>query len=722
MSKQDTLFDKFGKLRKRLALFTMAGALGVSGCAVQNKEEHKHDEKKVNEIIRQIDEKIIKEKSVDAAESIINDLNSLMPRLKVDGLGKKDLHSLKDLKQEETSIYDTIDLSNSKEASLEDALRLAGYGYSFAFRAELANHFGISDYRGTAAQNIQLLNILKNKQTVTEEVSNKENLDTTINSQTGSQHRDEVDITNTNKENQNNDQLENSDGTISNDKNIVNPGDQINPVPPISAENDHEEDQNHSRPEHGSNNHPNGGNNRPSGGNGSGNTGGSSNNNGGNDHNDSNPEQPPKEHKHKFGVKDYTDDIENLVCSHPNCNETTTRKHELDEGTKNQDGSTTYKCKHEGCNYTKTIVKEEHQHNYIVESYTDDEENLKCSDPNCNETTTRKHELDEGTKNQDGSTTYKCKHEGCNYTKTIAKEEHKHDFIVESYTDDEENLKCSDPNCNETTTRKHELDEGTKNQDGSITYKCKHEGCNYTKTIAKEEEHKHDFIVSDYTDDIENLVCSDPNCNETTTRNHKKVSGSIQDDGSFDLSCENEGCDWTLHQTHIHTTQPHVEIVGTEDVCTKTQQICTVCDEVISVEDVTSHNFRESSGWFGTHYECLVCSYSYDEENDLLDGLLTDKEQEDAEIVLDYLEVLEESESEEEIKENPNVPVVEESEPSEEIKENLNVPVVNENKPSEEIKENLNVPVVNENKPSEEETMAAEVIADNGMVRKLILK
>lgn len=65
MSKKQTLVNKFKELRTRLALVATAGLIGLSGCASEKKNEHEDHNNKVNEIIHQIDEKIIQEKSFD---------------------------------------------------------------------------------------------------------------------------------------------------------------------------------------------------------------------------------------------------------------------------------------------------------------------------------------------------------------------------------------------------------------------------------------------------------------------------------------------------------------------------------------------------------------------------------------------------------------------------------------------------------------------------------
>lgn len=59
--------------------------------------------------------------------------------------------------------YESVVIRNYDGISIVEALRLNGYDYSFKFRKALAAYHGIENYRGTAEQNIQLLNILRNK-------------------------------------------------------------------------------------------------------------------------------------------------------------------------------------------------------------------------------------------------------------------------------------------------------------------------------------------------------------------------------------------------------------------------------------------------------------------------------------------------------------------------------------------------------------------------------
>jgi len=68
----------------------------------------------------------------------------------------------------EVAYYDTIDLSNYEGDLLIQGLTSAGYDASYAFRAELAKHYGIEDYAGTMEQNIKLLEILKQEKEVPE--------------------------------------------------------------------------------------------------------------------------------------------------------------------------------------------------------------------------------------------------------------------------------------------------------------------------------------------------------------------------------------------------------------------------------------------------------------------------------------------------------------------------------------------------------------------------
>ncbi len=66
----------------------------------------------------------------------------------------------------EIDFYDTIDLSDYKGDLLMQGLTNGGYDASYAFRSELAKHYGINDYVGTIEQNIKLLEILKQEKNI----------------------------------------------------------------------------------------------------------------------------------------------------------------------------------------------------------------------------------------------------------------------------------------------------------------------------------------------------------------------------------------------------------------------------------------------------------------------------------------------------------------------------------------------------------------------------
>lgn len=78
---------------------------------------------------------------------------------KYKGTSLQNTKLLNALKESETSTYY---LSNYKGTSFVDALKSIGVDFSFENRKILAANNGISNYKGTASQNIKLLNLLKN--------------------------------------------------------------------------------------------------------------------------------------------------------------------------------------------------------------------------------------------------------------------------------------------------------------------------------------------------------------------------------------------------------------------------------------------------------------------------------------------------------------------------------------------------------------------------------
>lgn len=332
--------------------------------------------------------------------------------------------------------------------SLEEALKINGYPSSFPYRLAIASYFGIDDYVGTVEQDKNLIKLIKDNyeeknkvpvivpEITTPSITNPEIImDTTPG---------EKEIDKPTKE-----PVKEQQPTEPGDKVIKHP----NPTNRVHA-------------------------------------------------------------SHKFGEwTSINDEYEERTCS---CGAKEQRKHKKDikvVTVSNNNGThtivTTEKCVN--CNYQKVtkIVKNCNFGNWTYDPSTGLDKRI-CSD--CQYVETREHihemgkiirfdnqheyrtcicghefifdhELDRGITNPDGSTTYKCIHEGCGFSKTIKHEEsHTHRFVLVDWDSTNEYYKCL---CGETKTGSHNLGGKVEQADGSLVNSCQNDGCGY------EEVHIH---------------------------------------------------------------------------------------------------------------------------------------------------------------------------------------------------------------------------------------
>ena len=147
------------------------------------------------------------------------------------------------------------------------------------------------------------------------------------------------------------------------------------------------------------------------------------------------------EHAHAYGnwtaINDY---YEQRVCE---CGEKEVRAHNYVDGNtiytyqKNDQHieKTTSKCN--TCGHVKEVaILDDCQ--YTVTNYNNKYEWVTCDE--CGNKTTKKHVLDEGTTIKDGSTVYKCIHEGCGYQN-----------VVQPSKDDNDSYNPTGPTGGETT-------------------------------------------------------------------------------------------------------------------------------------------------------------------------------------------------------------------------------------------------------------------------------
>ena len=592
MSKKQTLVNKFKELRTRLALVATAGLIGLSGCASEKKNEHEDHNNKVNEIIHQIDEKIIQEKSFDSAQNILNDLNKVMPEIKMDGIGNKTVLDLSKKKNIQT--WDNIDLSNYYGVSLVDALSQNGYPSSFESRAGLAEHFGITDYEGLGWQNILLLqkakgNVVIENQTVSNQVEMKDakevivsvpeessvnqtiqtpivvpelNLEETVQQD---EKKVEQQTSSTSRPGHHGGSSNNNNTTkpIKPDKPSVKPEEpgEDNEKPPVKPEEPGEDNEKPSvKPEE-----PGEDNEKPP----------------------VKPEEPGEDNEkpdhdhddHDYKVVNYDEKWEYLKCE---CTETKKREHKPYVVAILPNGDIQMAC--HSCSYKyiekKPIVDCDHEEEIsITYEYIENGKHVKKVTSTCK----------------------KCGQEN------VAKFEENCDEKVETWTIDEERIKCTKCNTNRVGTHKPST-EYEELEDGSKVYKCEHEviGCGWSKTEPLKEECKHDYEVENFDDEQEYVKCV--HCDKESTRNHIEIIGATDDGGYYYVTCES--CDLEV-QKHDHTDSIRIRkvIVGSEDVCYIKETYCKVCNEVISRVEVNEHDIIYDE--FGEPLECGHCNLIY---------------------------------------------------------------------------------------------------------------
>lgn len=325
-------------------------------------------------------------------------------------------------------------------------------------------------------------------------------------------------------------------------------------------------------------------------------------------------------------------DYEIGVCE---CGQIMRRAHSL-VATINADGSITYTCENEGCNYSKTEVKEKpeikeevkkpsknhnHNHNHGGGSSKPDKPN-KPEEPDKPVTPGHEHTL--ATKNvykniEDGKhevieITY-CTDSNCNFKEeTVLGQEKCEENLKFDKTG--EYLDCG--KCNNSYFKgAHALDGGTVSPDETtITYKCLNEGCGYKeeKPYVPEGE-KHHFgepvITYENPEDGKHIVvttlkCLDENC---TLENKEKVTKSepiscsdelvIKKDGEYSkcATCGNE----YKKQDHVWSS----ETIQYGDI----KYTCDNCGYTYT--DEHDHEKSTYSVWASddyTHYKKIYCS------------------------------------------------------------------------------------------------------------------
>lgn len=369
-------------------------------------------------------------------------------------------------------------------------------------------------------------------------------------------------------------------------------------------------------------------------------------------------------HNHTFSEWEALNDTDEVrTCS---CGEKEIRHHSLTTPTTTYEiglddthtVTTTERCM--TCDYEKTTSAVENCE-YIITNYDETYEYKTCKD--CGKEVKHHHTLDEGILNEDGTTTFNCINEGCNYVKIKEKditppisEEHIHNYTdpVITYTSVNENghvkvytKTCTEEGCpnpyiveQDPQIIAHVYGQGVNGIDPetgkrTVTYTCK--DCGYKKIQEKHigtdpvVEHTHNYngeatISYEQTDNghvkVYTYTCIDPNCpnvnekgiikSDEIQHNYDREHGVISEDGkSITYSCE---CGKTITENLVHThtygepetTYENITNTNHTKVLTKT---CTECQEQEISKTKTGHNFIKvkdttQNGVEGTLYAC----------------------------------------------------------------------------------------------------------------------
>ncbi|MDE6285282.1 MAG: hypothetical protein K2M17_06005 [Bacilli bacterium] len=304
------------------------------------------------------------------------------------------------------------------------------------------------------------------------------------------------------------------------------------------------------------------------------------------------------DHDHKYTVIDFDKENENIGCE---CGYTLTRSHKMVEGEAKEDGTIPYTCENEGCKYSFEIKP--HEHKFIFDHYEGDLEHLLCE---CGNTTTRGHKLNEGVLNPDGSTTVSCENEGCEYNYDIPA--HKH-FFVTYKTDDEFEYKIC--HCKEEIKVRHDLSE-KRNPNGTITYTCNHEDCNYSRTTTVTPPHRHSYRIYDSDEKYEYKECS--SCGNKIQTQHdwdetKKSYNLHSDDAEYcyDITMPCKNCDKTNVENYVHNMDNGTTNTASGDIVYKCQnEGCTYTDIIKHTDHVWDDNISYNK-------PSEVAGYCYDE-------------------------------------------------------------------------------------------------------------
>lgn len=132
------------RVKKTMAFLTMSGVMALTGCSIFH-DEHSN-EKEIRIIYEEGEQKQDLENGKNpehfVEEARIFEITPASDEAKV---------------SDKDSYFEMIDLSFYDGYSLEEALRLGGYKYSYSAREELAEYLEIENYRGTRDEDLLIL-------------------------------------------------------------------------------------------------------------------------------------------------------------------------------------------------------------------------------------------------------------------------------------------------------------------------------------------------------------------------------------------------------------------------------------------------------------------------------------------------------------------------------------------------------------------------------------
>ena len=279
------------------------------------------------------------------------------------------------------------------------------------------------------------------------------------------------------------------------------------------------------------------------------------------------------------------DDNQNIIIPGPSPSETIT-PNDGEEENNQQEENTTCETEDENTIPSQSPTGGEetptHVHKFTEWTpYSDLTETRECE---CGVTQLRTHKFDITKAYEAGEDdthtvikTEECT--SCGFEQTIRTQENCN-YTINNFDDEFEYKTCKD--CGKEVKHEHKLDEGTLNEDGTMTYTCLNKGCEYVKVKEKEitppitEEHVHNYSnpVISYLDlnekehvKVSTSTCTEEGCtnpvleikSDPTSHIYKTgVNGIDKETGKpiTTYTCKDCGHEKVVERTHQGTTDP----------------------------------------------------------------------------------------------------------------------------------------------------------------------